>query len=186
MKKFYAFFICFFSGWKKYVVAKRKSLLELQTNLRSLHFSLNQVESLARLFQIIHPFQFQQRWDYLVASLGERNYGQLNSLIASLEKLQKAIDEIGADEINQTIPGKKPSEDTIYLSGNFRGLRRRSLAYFLKNRNELERDILLPKNADFPIEKRTSWQLVNEQSKEFVSKYASRLLKELTVIEEWL
>ncbi len=187
MKKIIAFIVCLFSGHYKFIREKRKFLYELQANLRSLYFMTNKVEAIVRFYQIIYPLQRTNRLDGLISHLEKRDYGQISALVSSLKNLQKKADEAyGNNEVNLTIPGKKPDKYSIYLSGDVKGFKKMSASYFLRAELELKEQILPPDSDETPVSKKTVWDVVNNQAGTIVLNSSNSLLEELKVIEDWL
>jgi len=177
MKKLYAKILCMFSSYKKVIRKERLWLLNFQTELRRFYFMKNKVEGLVKFFKLLYPLQQNRNIDCFIAKLEKRNDGRIDELIITLKKINQIIDDAWKNNMNQTLPRKKPNKYTIYLSGH-KNFKRRPAAYFLKKSEELKKEINNDSNT---------WDLINTKYGEFVNEITAKLLSEIEIIEDkWL
>lgn len=185
MEKIFKFVFCIFSNWRKCLAGKRGIILKFQAEIRGVLLTPNRLQALVKLFQIIFPFQTQRRFGE-IKDLKKRNYGQIDELVASLEALQKVIDEIWKNPINQTISGKTPDQHSIYISKGLMGFSRLPVSYFLKHEERLKKEIVPAAEKDLELGVENQWQAINKHADELVRLFADQLLKELGVVKRWL
>jgi len=182
MKKILAFFIVLFSGYEKFLKKEKKSLRDLQVSLRAVQFTSNYVESLLKLFEVLYLLKKEEKFHTLISELEKRNYGQIKRLVSAMKSMQAGIEAAWSDEVNQTLPNRTPDEDTIYLSGSFRGMRKRPLGYFLKNNIPCQQEVDLRQKEVSEI----YWQYINNITKNKVFDLSTKILDELEKIKRYL
>lgn len=183
MEKICRFIFCIFSNWRKCCIGKKKVISKFQSDLRGALLTPNRVQALVKIFQIIYPFQTQQKL-IEVEKLKKRNYGQIDGLIISLETLYKTIDEIWRNPINQTIFGKVPDQYSIYISKNLMGFSKLPASYFLKHEERLKKEIVSTTELELGI--KNQWEMINKHADKYVCLFANQILKELETIKKWL
>lgn len=177
MGKLYAKILWAFSDYRKVFRKERGMLLDFQLELRKFYFMTNKVEGVVKLFKLLYPFHQDKSLGYFIAELEKRNDGRVDELILTLKKMDQIIDEAWRNDMNQTLPRKKPNKYTIYLLGH-KGFKRRPVAYFLKKSEELKKEAHNNSNT---------WDILNNKCGEFVDNVAEKLLTEIEIIEEkWL
>ena len=174
----------FFCGHKKVIHQSKNSLVELQTDLRKPYFMPNKIEALVYFFETIYPFSCKERLDNLNLRLEMVNYGQLDELVSALKSLQAEIDSVWKDEMNQTIERRAPDKSSIYLPGNFKGIKRRSADFILKNHEELKSNSFVVA-GDSLIPRTNTWEKLSFVAKQFTDSRTKKLLDILEVIEKW-
>lgn len=174
----------FFCGHEKAINQNKKVLMQLQTDLRRPYFMSNKIEALVYFFETIYPFSSGEKLGDLASRLEMVNYGQLDELVLSLKSLQKEIDSAWKDEMNETIERHTPDKTSIYLPGNFKGIKRRSAEFILKNRDELESNSFVSA-GDSLIPRTNTWEKLSFVAQEFTDNKTKKMLEHLEIIEKW-
>ena len=183
-----AFIRCLFGKSPKKIIKKNlKWISELKLDLlKIIAMENNQVRAIIFLFRSISPIQDQGGFNDLIKSLREKNYGQLDELIESLETLQIHINRAGRDKygMNRTSPGQEVTPENVFL-GDVYGLLTKPASFWLE-RQEVMKKESRPDLEQSERRKITNWDCINSQAGNFVKSHTIPMIEEIEKIEAYI
>lgn len=145
----------------------------------------NKVWAMVNLVKKISLLQDDGGFSELIADLNKRNYGQINSLIQSLELIQRHIERAGRNKkFNSSKKGEEVTACNVFL-GDIFGLPSEPASYWLERQELLKKEIRTDLQDDL-IRVITNWTCINNQAGNFVIYHTGSILKELEKIQTFI
>lgn len=185
MKRIIARIVSFFSSPQKDLEKIASEIGKLKNQMIEIRNMPNKVEALVKLFQVISPLQDAGGFKQTIFALQQKNYGQLDKIIAALNTLQIHFGNAGRSDFgwNRTQTGEEVTAAKVFL-GNIFGIWTKPAAYWLEHEEELkkdEREDLTKEGAEKPV---TTWYCINDhQAGNFLERQAEGILQQIKIIQ---
>ena len=172
---------CIFSPSKNDFKVIRDDLKTLH-NLFHLVSSTNKLEALVELFQVAIPIKEKGVIKKAIKNLKRKNYSQINQVINALEKIEEHLEKIQTSVYNQTMYGKIPNDETIFLVNNF-SIKIESVKSLSQKRTLLEKE-----NLGYQIsnhkEIKSKWDyLVKYQAEAFTKLHVNSIENQISILK---
>lgn len=164
-----------------------KDLNFLQKEMEEISKMDNKVEAIIRLFRVISPFQDKGGFSQAISKLQEKNYGQLDQIISTLEILQKHFKNAGREPcgLNRTKQGEEITSAKIFLGDVF-GVWTKPASFWLENQKRFEtEDSGVTPKAGSGREYISVWYCINDyQAGSFVKSHTEGILEQISVLKK--
>lgn len=180
--------------FKAYIANPKNDILSITSQLNMLKIEMeriqkmpNKVEAIIELFRVISPLQDTGGFNQTIFKLQEKNYGQIDAVIAALKSLQKHFQNAGRSEhgMNRTKKGKAITAANIWLGGIY-GIWTKPAAFWLENQKRFEsEDSGATPSSTCKTDYVSVWYCINNyQAASFVKRHVTGILEQIGILQK--